>query len=911
MNRRRSDPLALRVSLAILRAARHLVPRASRDSWMREWEAEVRHRSTSMLRAADDRWQNQAHLVKQSSGAFADAAFLRRQLIAHYLITALRHFRRHRAVTSANVTCLALGLTCFIVAWGASAYVAQTDRHQTNASRLYVVVMRDASSDGEPLLPMSSLLLAESLAADFPQLEAVARATPPVELPVTVDDTSRFAKTVFADPPLLAMFDLPILDAATGETKTLLNEPGSAVVSQSFATRLFGTGRVVGRTFRLGAGSADVKNVTVKGVVGAIRQPSQLHTDVSAGSPPFSLQFDVLVSSDMDPARDAKRRWASRTSLTYVMLPNDASLTVGAFNDQLEAFARRNVPADGTSEFHFEARPIGVVPQMWLDALVGAGTTGISSAAVLMMLGGLVLLVACFNYANLATAQSLAHAREIAVRRVLGAARHQIVVQHLVEGLVMTVVALALSMACMVASMLVVGPVMFFSVVNVLLPMQQLWVFLATLVVVVTLCTSAYPAIVLCRVPPAVVHRGAGAKGQARLFSLLVGLQFAFTGFLLVAAFVMISQNRAMRHAIENPDSDPVVLIANDLRAAGVDRELLKTELEKRPGVSAVGGVDSAPWGTSFSFAGLSATADPSASPLRATQEIVDPSFFDAMGIRLVAGRGFDAQRAADTADVDAWRSESGAAPDYNVVIDRAMVTRMSLGSLEEAIGKLIYRPISQTGSPPPQRLRVIGVAENAVIQPLNFGAPVLYLMNRDAAVVPVIRVEKQDIAGALIRIDAAWEALAPGAPLRRRFANEQYEASYGFLNVIDDVCAALGAFAAIIATMGLVGISLHTMRRRTREIAVRKVNGASVRQILWMLLANFSRPIVIANLAVWPMAYLVMRGYLSLFAIRAGLGLVPFVLSLLIALVVAWLAVAAQATRAARAAPALVLRRE
>jgi putative ABC transport system permease protein len=440
--------------------------------------------------------------------------------------------------------------------------------------------------------------------------------------------------------------------------------------------------------------------------------------------------------------------------------------------------------------------------------------------------------------------------------------------------------------------------------------MKQLWAFLVALVVVVTLCTTAYPATVLCRVPPADVHR-ARSHDRARSFStLLVGLQFAFAGFLLVAVFVIVAQNRAMQRAIENPDSDPIVVIANDLRGAGVDRELLKTELARQPGVNAVASIDFVPWGTSFRFADLSAAADPSASLVNSGQEIVDPRFFDTMNIRFVAGRGFEIQRAADLADIDAWQSENGAT-DYNAVIDLAMVRRMDLGSPEEAIGKVIYRPLSQTVAKPPQRLHVIGVVENFVIQPVNFGAPMFYLMNRDAAVVPVVRVAKEDVAGALARIDATWAELAPDVPLRRRFAKEQYEAAYGFLNVIDDVLGALGAFASVIATMGLIGISLHTMRRRTREIAVRRVNGASVRQILWMLLVNFSKPIVIANLAVWPVAYVVLSGYLGLFAIRSGLGVIPFALSLLIALVVAWLAVVTQATRAARASPALVLRRE
>lgn len=877
---------------------------------MSEWEAEVRHRSSSVHRHGDALWQQRADLVSRSSGAFADAAFLRGQLLKHYLITAFRHFGRHKVVTGVNVACLAMGLACFIVAWGAGAYLAQGDRHQSNASRLFVLIMSDAARPGAPVPAVTPRLLAEHLQADFPELDAVAYATG-AEVSVAIDGANRLAKAVFADPPLLAMFDLPMLTAATSRTETLLDAPGSAIVSQSFAQKLFGTDRVIGRTLRLGGGdNASAKTVVITGVVGALRQPSQLSNDMSAGALPFGLQFEILASSDTAPGRGAPQRWTRRTGYTYVLLPRDGSLTAGAFNEQLDAFARRNVPSDGNEELRFHARPIADVTLVWLDQLVGANATGLSSATVLMLLGGLVLLVACFNYANLATAQSMVHAREIAVRRVLGAERYQVLAQYMVEGFLLTACALVVSLACILGTMLVVDRAVLAAVAALLLPMKQLWVFLAALAVVVTLCTTAYPATVLCRVSPADVHR-ARSHDRARSFSsVLVGLQFAFAGFLLVAVFVIVAQNRAVHQAIERPADDPIVVIANDLREAGVDRELLKTELARQRGVQAVGAIDFVPWSTSFRFADLSAGADASASRVNSSQEIVDASFFETMNIRFVAGRAFDASRAADTADVDALFSGSGAA-DYNVVIDREMVRRMDLGRTEDAVGKTIYRPISQSGAISPHRLHVIGVVENFVIQPLNFGAPVFYLMNPDAAAVPVIRVAKDDVGQTLARLDATWSRLAPDAPLRRRFASEQYETSYGFLEVVDNVLAALGAFASVIATVGLIGMSLHTMRRRTREIAVRKVHGATTREILWMLLVSLSRPIVIANLAAWPIAYVIMRGYLSLFAIRAGLGVLPFALSLVVALAVAWLAIVAQATRAARAAPARVLHRD
>jgi putative ABC transport system permease protein len=217
---------------------------------MREWEAEVRHRSGSLHRRADPNWQEQAHLVKRSSGALADAAFLRQQLIAHYFTVAFRHFRTHKLVTVVNVACLAMGLTCFIVAWATTAYFAQADGHQANASRLYIVIMADASSPNSPVPVVSPRVLAEHLVADFPQLDAVARAVMPREIPVSIDDRSLFASAVFADPALLEMFELPMLHAATSRTATLLETPASAIVSASFATQLFGTDRVVGRTVR-------------------------------------------------------------------------------------------------------------------------------------------------------------------------------------------------------------------------------------------------------------------------------------------------------------------------------------------------------------------------------------------------------------------------------------------------------------------------------------------------------------------------------------------------------------------------------------------------------------------------------------------------------------------------------------
>lgn len=825
-------------------------------------------------------------------------------MLTHYISAALRQFRRYKVTTSINIACLTLGLICFIVAWGTTAYTAKTDNYHENASRTYALFTSRISPNSQLTTATNTWLLAEYLRADFPQLQASARASVARETPIVLEGKNQFAYVAFADPQFLTVFDLPLI---AGNFRTALDTPRSAIVTEALAKRLFGTDRVVGRTFRLGGGQ---ELITITGVVGAIARPSHLST--TGAVTPFGVRFDVLVSMDMNPAKNTTQSWNNNIYYTYVVLPRDGSLTIASFNSQLRAFAKRNVPTDQTGDLQFRAHPVADITEVSLNSIVGADKTGVSSTAILIVLGGIVLLVACLNYANLATAQATTRMKEIALRRVVGASRYQIATQHLIEGFLLTGTALLVSLLFIAAILLSIGAATFILFLKLFAPMPQFWGFLGASIVLVALASSAIPALALSRVRPAIALRGVRASSGSRFVStLLAGLQFGFAGFLLVSVFVMAAQNKAMQQAVWDPQSDPIVVIANDLRNAGVDARLLKEELLRQPGIVAAGGLEFMPWSTNFGFAELANSAN-SSKRIRASRQMVDADIFKTLDIKLLAGRPFDMQRAADVANAAAFRQgEASGAIDYNVIIDLAMVPKMGFESPQQAIGKTIYRPTSQSGSTPPQRLHVIGVVENSLVQPMNFGAPMLYLLNPDAAGVTIVRISKRNVAAALAGIDKVWSTLAPELPIKRRFADEQYESAYGFLKIVDKVFAVLAILATIIALMGLIAMALHVIRRRTQEIGVRKTLGASVGQILWLLLRSFSRPIIIANLAVWPLVFLAMRGYLSLFAVRSGLTWAPFVLSLLITLAVAWLAVVTQATRAARMNPATVLRYE
>jgi putative ABC transport system permease protein len=206
--------------------------------------------------------------------------------------------------------------------------------------------------------------------------------------------------------------------------------------------------------------------------------------------------------------------------------------------------------------------------------------------------------------------------------------------------------------------------------------------------------------------------------------------------------------------------------------------------------------------------------------------------------------------------------------------------------------------------------LLIIGVVENKTLT-LTGSPASIYVLSPERAFIPTIRIAKSDVPAAIAEIDAVWNKLAPNVPMKRQFADEVWNDVYRYIELMTTGFAAIAALAIANSLLGLVGVSMLTIGRRTREIGVRKTLGASVTRILAMLVSDASKPVVIGNLIAWPLAFLAMQAYLSQFANRAALSPIPFIASLTITVLIAWLAVVVQATKAARMNPATVLRNE
>ena len=395
-------------------------------------------------------------------------------------------------------------------------------------------------------------------------------------------------------------------------------------------------------------------------------------------------------------------------------------------------------------------------------------------------------------------------------------------------------------------------------------------------------------------------------RGEGKVPALFVGVQFAVASVMLIMLFVVQAQNAVLRENALGAGGDPIVVMRNDLRDAGISVDLLRSALLLDPNVRSVTANQTPPWQFSINTAFVQRSADRESAALRVYDHRIAYDFFETVGIRLLAGRTFDRAYANDVVD------EGDSTRPANVIVDQVLAAQLGWNDPAQAVGQAVFAPTSANGSTPPRRLEIVGVVE---AQPLvHFGMGMtsgVYYMDPTRAAYPIVRLSSADVAAGLAALDATWAKLVPDVALQRQFIDESFEQSYRTWKLVSTVFAALASLAFGVCVMGLVAMAIHMTGRRIGEIGVRKTLGASAARILAMLLKDFGRPVVIANLLMWPIGFVAAGGYFSLFMQRASLSPWPFLASLAIALAVAWLAVIVQAGRAARMKPAEVLRYE
>ncbi|TPG15863.1 FtsX-like permease family protein [Sphingomonas koreensis] len=812
------------------------------------------------------------------------------------LLTLYRSLTRHKLYAVLSIGGLALGIAVFLVLILYVQFERSYDRALPGHDKVWVVTNTwhvPGLPEAADVNTMGGLL--DQLKGDFPQIVGTR----------FWDQGGTVLRGSNATTEDLALVDANYFDffpfpVEAGNAKATLADPTGLVITDQIARKYFGTASPIGQqmtvsfngiqhTYRIGAVIADApKNMTVSAGMYTPLIPARMTKD--------ELQFFY--------------HWGSSQLVTFVRF-NSAS-EPRALEKQLPAFVERHGRSDqgaGVSK----TLSVGFMPLTAVHLMNPADRAVIATMAIVALL---ILLIAIVNYVNLATARAGLRAREVAVRKVLGGTRHSLIRQFVGEAIATVAVAALIGLALAELALPLVNSVGgltlsidYWGARSVLPP-------LALLVVVVGMLAGAYPAFVLSHYRPAAVLASArapgGGKAGARLRQALVILQFAIAIAFIVGTGVLVAQTRHLRSADLGFARDGVIIVKSYTDGAldKAQHDELLADFGTLPGVTGVTRSNDAP-GTSYTSNG-NTMRRPGATGEAPSIKWVDvgDNFFRVYGARLLAGRVYDRAHPGDDL-TDSNPGDTSAGP-HGVVINLSAAKVFGFSGAEDAVGKIVQWG---TGQGSWADMRVIGVVDDMRFHsphdPVR-GAVYFYYRHDSWPPIAAVRYAGVDPRALQARMEAAWKRVAPQVPFDAQRVNQQlFEQFYKPDNQRSNLFTIGAVLAVLIGCIGLYGLALFDTARRVKEIGIRKTLGASTQDVLKLLIGQFLKPVLIANIIAWPLAYFAMRKWLSGFDDRIALSPLFFIAATIIALAIACLTVFSRAWRVARAEPARALRYE
>ncbi len=780
-----------------------------------------------------------------------------------YIKIALRTIKKQKVYTFINLAGLSLGLACFILISLWARHEMSYDRFHVKKDRLFRILNEiDNGNFGASV----TYALAPELKAKYPEIEESCRVWPWHRSLVKYQD-KRFdeSRIYLTDPSFFTIFTFPFVK---GNPETALAEMKSIVITEETARRYFGNEDPMGKILYVASYKTDF---TVTGVVKKI--PSNSH-----------LQFDLVARVEYLGA-DRIQRWQEWVSYSYVLLQD------GANQQEVES----KIAGIYKEHLDFEPNFWPVLQPLTRVHLYAYGRPGlVKQVAIFSIIAVFILVIACINFMNLSTARSTRRAKEVGLRKVTGAHRFQLVKQFLGESLLLSYLALILAV---ILVQLVLPAFNSFTgkQLGLISGTGNFLTWLIFIIVPLTgLFAGCYPAFHLSAYQPVDVLKNKIGKAAGRLpfRSILVVFQFSISIGLIIATLIVSKQLQFIRDKDLGLDRNYVVTLMNnpDLNSRF---DVFKNELEREPGVIQVTAAAQRPTDVGQAVS-LDWEGRDQANRFGAKYTVVDYDFFKTFNMELVKGRPFSKKVVSDFTEA--------------CIINESLWKRIGTESI---LGKQIYfnHPALAESA---RWVRVIGVVKDFHCESMRRTIrPFLFRIYRPFNQYVFVRIDPQDISGALGRIKQTFERFAPEYPFGFQFLDEAYEDQYRTERQLGQLFQVFGAFAIFISCLGLFGLASYTAEVKTKEIGIRKVLGASVSSIILLLSKQFTRWILLANIIAWPIAYLLMSNWLNEFAYRIPIGMDIFIMSAILALAVAILTVSYQAIKSAIANPVESLRYE
>ena len=796
-------------------------------------------------------------------GSFKESISWSLAMLKNHLKIALRVLLRQKGYSVINITGLAIGIACCILILLWVQDELGYDGFHENKDRLFRIVSKGDSEGVSEYYAVTPLPLGPALKQEYPGVEMATRYNA-IGLRFRHGSETQDEKGTLVDPDFIRMFSFELLD---GDLETCLADPFSIVITESLAEKYFATQNPVGEVLTTQAGT----DFRVSGVMKDVSHNSHLRFD-------FLLPFELLarLGRDLD-------NWNDVSYFTYVMLSADAN--VPDVNRMIEETLDKYRERRDSERYLQPLRDIHLRSHFKFDM---EGHGDIRYVYIFSLAAALILMLACINFMNLATARSGGRAKEVGIRKVVGAHRGHVIRQFLGESMLLTLLAFLVSLALVrlllpVFNVLSGKPLVFDLRLD-----PALYVGLLGIVLFTGLLSGSYPALVLSGFQPVKVLRGrlrTGGKGV--LFRrILVVTQFSLSIILVIGTLVIYNQIHYLKNANLGFATDHLIHIPMS-REVYESYEALKTELLRNPGILNVTAVDLLPIYEGSGTSNAEWEGKPSDFTLQMRIGAVDFDFLETFELGMVQGRFFSKEVTTDSTE--------------GFVLNEAAIKAMGL---KDPIGKR-FGWKDRPG-------RIIGVIQDYQLRTLHHEVePLALFVDQSWLTFLCVKLDAKNVPQSLALIKNTWGKYSPQDPFKFRFFDEDIETLYRGEERIGSLFKYFTLLALFVSSLGLFGLASYLVEQRTKEIGIRKILGASVPKIWLLLSQEFFKWVAIANLIAWPAAYSVTELWLQSFANRAGFTPRVFFLSGALSFTVAAAAIGYQSIRAAFSNPVKSLRYE
>jgi ABC-type antimicrobial peptide transport system permease subunit len=784
-------------------------------------------------------------------------------MFKNYLKIAFRNIKRNKGYSFINITGLAIGTACFILMLLLVLDELSFDGFHKNADDIHRVIIIEENSNGLPIA-LTQAPLAAALKRDFPEIiEAACFNYGGGGLVKYGDKALEESYFTFTDPSFFKMFSFTFLK---GNPQTALATPLGVVLSEKTAKKYFGEKNPLGEVLQ-------IKNIANLTVTGVIRTPKN-----------SSMEVEFVVSNQIyDRFGVDIKSWNRRDYTTFVLLQKN--IDAKQLNTKIYGYFKKRWPDTHTRLTLQPLKCIYLYSNLSYEPL---RTSSINLIYILLLLAIFILLIACVNFMNLSTARSAKRMKEVGLRKVVGANKRQLVRQFLGESVLYSLIALMFAVVLVELALPHLNQLSFkdMSLYRSLTPAMALG--LMCIAVITGVIAGSYPAFFLSSFKPAHVLKGPkqkGAKGSVLRKILAVG-QFSLSILLIIGTTVLYKQLHYIQHANLGYDKEQLVCV---LMNADIKKSynVVKNELLKNSGIISVTAALNLPnwrW-PSFKLSNWEGKDTDKEIPMHHCS--VDYDYFKTFKMKILQGRTFSREFPSDLKSA--------------FIVNEEAVKQMEM---KNPLGKYLHTW--------DHKGKIIGVVKNFHFDSFRnkINPLVIHLTPRETDYM-ILRVQTNNIPGTLNFIEHQWKSFAPVYPFRFTFMDERFNRMYVVEIAMGKVVSVFTVLAIFISCMGLFGLASFMTQQRTKEIGIRKALGASVPGIVQLLSKEFLKWVLLANFIAWPLAFLGMSNWLQIYAYRTGIGVWPFLLAGMLALLIAVLSVGSQSIKTAKTNPVEALRYE